>query len=395
MFAAEVEAPDVQTRQPLATLILADNQPEDSRSLATALTHLGYRVIKVIDGQQLLSLVDSFTPDVILIDSQLTYTIQADYSTANVSYTSEELPSSAAREGINHQSDNLCDGYALCRMLSQGIDTMGIPIILLGATDDFDSRLRSLQVNAWYSVAKPPQIAEIHMQIQNILIRTRRSHRCEEDSRLLEEITAQHAEELKTERAQRRRSEEKVGQLLETIRMQNQQLQLLTTLTMQNAVETESVTFSQQLQFQEQTEIIHQYVDQLATLALGLQGDEYPQRPTPRNARINETGDSIAELNPTSDLHTHQQHHRTKQRVVNISRDNRHRSVQLNQLSSREYDILIQLVEGNSYQEIAEYFQISPSTVRSYRSRIMQKLGLSNSTEMIKLAVRHGLITIR
>jgi DNA-binding NarL/FixJ family response regulator len=67
---------------------------------------------------------------------------------------------------------------------------------------------------------------------------------------------------------------------------------------------------------------------------------------------------------------------------------------ELNHLSEREYEILIRLASGESYQQIADAFSVSPSTIRSYRSRIMQKLRLNSSTQMIKYAVRHGLVKV-
>jgi len=394
MFAPPKEALEAHVSQPVATLVLADHNPEESRSLAVALTQLGYRVIKVIDGQQLLSLVDTFSPDVILIDSQLTYTMQADYSTANVSYTSEEPPKPVDSRDSNLESIDTCDGYTLCNMLAQGLDTEQIPVILLNTSGDSDARLRSLQANAWDYIAKPPQIAEIHLQIQNIINRTRRGRRCEEQRYLLEKSSEKSAEELNTERAKRRGSEEKNSHLLETIRVQNYQLQLLTSLTLENAAKVGDGTKAQRIQFQDYIAIIHQYIEQLTALALNLQDDSQQHTVKVLKEQLDTANHTLVASPPTANVRAHQRHRRAKSRSENNPEQNHHRSMQLNQLSTREYDILIYLVEGNSYQEIAEHFQISPSTVRSYRSRIMQKLGLSNSTEMIKLAVRYGLITI-
>jgi DNA-binding NarL/FixJ family response regulator len=37
---------------------------------------------------------------------------------------------------------------------------------------------------------------------------------------------------------------------------------------------------------------------------------------------------------------------------------------------------------------------LSPKTVESYRSRMMQKLGISDLAELIKFAIKHGLISL-
>lgn len=63
-------------------------------------------------------------------------------------------------------------------------------------------------------------------------------------------------------------------------------------------------------------------------------------------------------------------------------------------LSLRENEILCLVVEGKTSAEIGESLHLSPKTVESYRSRMMQKLGISDLTELIKFAIRHGLISL-
>lgn len=66
----------------------------------------------------------------------------------------------------------------------------------------------------------------------------------------------------------------------------------------------------------------------------------------------------------------------------------------LQSLSPRENEILCQVVEGKTSAEIGKYLNLSPKTVESYRSRMMQKLGISDLTELIKFAIKHGLISL-
>lgn len=63
-------------------------------------------------------------------------------------------------------------------------------------------------------------------------------------------------------------------------------------------------------------------------------------------------------------------------------------------LSAREWEILQLIAEGKSRTEIAEKLSLSPRTIDTYRSRVMKKLDLSDSLELIKFAVRHGLISL-
>lgn len=63
-------------------------------------------------------------------------------------------------------------------------------------------------------------------------------------------------------------------------------------------------------------------------------------------------------------------------------------------LSRREKEILQMVVEGKTSAEIGESLHLSPKTVESYRSRMMLKLGISNVPELVKFAIRKGLIPL-
>jgi two-component system response regulator NreC len=62
------------------------------------------------------------------------------------------------------------------------------------------------------------------------------------------------------------------------------------------------------------------------------------------------------------------------------------------ELSDREREIMFLLVRGLSNQEIAEKLVISPSTVQTHRTHILQKLDLETTIDLVRYAIRHGLI---
>jgi len=62
-------------------------------------------------------------------------------------------------------------------------------------------------------------------------------------------------------------------------------------------------------------------------------------------------------------------------------------------LSDRELQVLIRLARGLTTREVAEELHLSPSTVETYRSRILEKLDLRNNSDMTRFAIRRGLIT--
>lgn len=63
-------------------------------------------------------------------------------------------------------------------------------------------------------------------------------------------------------------------------------------------------------------------------------------------------------------------------------------------LTDREREVLKLIAEGQTSQEVARMLGINLKTVLAHRSRIMKKLDLHNRTELIKYAVRKGLVTI-
>lgn len=63
----------------------------------------------------------------------------------------------------------------------------------------------------------------------------------------------------------------------------------------------------------------------------------------------------------------------------------------LSRLSPREREVLQLVVEGKSSAEIANILSISFKTVDTYRSRLMQKLGIKDLPNLVKFAIQHGL----
>lgn len=64
----------------------------------------------------------------------------------------------------------------------------------------------------------------------------------------------------------------------------------------------------------------------------------------------------------------------------------------LQALSAREREVLALTAEGFSSREIGEKLFISPKTVDTYRSRIMEKLGLGHRSELVRFALEVGLL---
>jgi DNA-binding NarL/FixJ family response regulator len=61
-------------------------------------------------------------------------------------------------------------------------------------------------------------------------------------------------------------------------------------------------------------------------------------------------------------------------------------------LTPRQREVLQLAAEGKTCAEIAARLNISPRTVENHRATLMQRLGLQNQTELVRHAMRHGLI---
>lgn len=61
-------------------------------------------------------------------------------------------------------------------------------------------------------------------------------------------------------------------------------------------------------------------------------------------------------------------------------------------LSEREFQIFSKLVVGRSVTEIADELCLSAKTISTYRSRLLEKMGVSSNAELAQYAVKHNLI---
>jgi two-component system invasion response regulator UvrY len=62
-------------------------------------------------------------------------------------------------------------------------------------------------------------------------------------------------------------------------------------------------------------------------------------------------------------------------------------------MTSRELEIALMLTQGMKMQSIGEVLNVSPKTVATYKYRIYDKAGVSSEVELLRLALRHGLVS--
>lgn len=68
-----------------------------------------------------------------------------------------------------------------------------------------------------------------------------------------------------------------------------------------------------------------------------------------------------------------------------------HEDEESTQLTRRERQVLTLIAQGRPRREIAELLKVSPRTIDAYRARLLQKLSLDSSVQLVKYAISAGL----
>jgi signal transduction histidine kinase len=118
----------------LPTILVADDEPDMLRFLKSQLT-LHYRVLEAVDGQQAIEKASQFLPDIILLDMM--------------------MPEK--------------DGLQACREIREHTPTQSIPIVLLTARADEETKLAALSAGASDFLTKPFSTTELHVRIKNLV----------------------------------------------------------------------------------------------------------------------------------------------------------------------------------------------------------------------------------
>jgi signal transduction histidine kinase len=117
----------------LPKVLVADDEPDMLRFLKSQLS-AHYEVIEAVDGQQAIEKASQFLPDIILLDMM--------------------MPEK--------------DGLQACRELRERTPTQSIPIIMLTARADEETKLAALEAGASDFLPKPFSTTELHVRIKNL-----------------------------------------------------------------------------------------------------------------------------------------------------------------------------------------------------------------------------------
>lgn len=141
-----------------STLLVADDEPDMLRFLKSQLSS-HYRVLEAVDGQQAIDKACQFLPDLIVLDMM--------------------MPEK--------------DGLEACREIRERTSTAGIPVVLLTARADEETKLAALAAGASDFLAKPFSSTELHVRIKNLV----ESHKYQRKLSKQNQVLASTIEQLK------------------------------------------------------------------------------------------------------------------------------------------------------------------------------------------------------
>ncbi|MBE9118723.1 response regulator [Lusitaniella coriacea LEGE 07157] len=118
-----------------ADILIVDDTPDNLRILSTILTKQGYEVRKALNGQMAMTVVQTRSPDLILLDIMMPQ----------------------------------MDGYEVCQSLKNDPKTAGIPIIFLSALKETFDKVKAFEVGGADYITKPFQMEEVLVRVKNQL----------------------------------------------------------------------------------------------------------------------------------------------------------------------------------------------------------------------------------
>ncbi len=325
------------------SILIVDDVPENLRLLTTILRQRGYRVRPVRESVQALEIARNNPPDMILLDIKMPQ----------------------------------LDGFQVCERLKAEAVTRDIPIIFISALNDSAAKIRALTGGGVDYITKPIQPEEVLARVETHLALRDLQRNLEAQVRQRTAELAQANEALQGEVKQRQRHEAEKSKLLDVVRHQSEQLRVMTLELLE----------SRQAHVQNLSYVLNdQVLYNLDLLASNLRRVYDCLREV--SGRTSRCRDAVAYLEASAKIVGQLQD------VLSAFETDWHQDqpafdTSLVTLSTREREVLHLIADGCTTSEIAQVLDLSVGTVYTYRSRIMQKLEIESSRDLLKYAIAH------
>lgn len=333
-------------------VFLISDALETVRTVQRGLAEQRFRTLIAEDKRSLLEQVRSNNPDMILLDLSV--------------------------------SD--ADGLQICLDLKTSSTTADIPILLLTGADELPEELLRLSTDSIDYVTKPLRMDEILVRLRIHLSLRYRLHSLNLQHNKMEERIRRQTTLLEEEIERRKRYETEKRKLLDVLGSQSDQLRELTNWLVNNLQQQQigsggHLTLSARPKF----ELAFSQVAILQSLVAELPADTEHQLLVSQIGQLQKTMEQLRNILPTmSDAMA---------APTADPKEELHPNP-FGKLSTREREVLQMVVDGRSNTEIATSLHLSETTVRTHRSRILSKLGLNDTTALIKYAIKHRLTSV-
>lgn len=339
------------------TLLLVDDNPANLAVLYDHLQTQGYRVLVTDNGIDAVEQVNDVRPDLVLLDVRM--------------------------PGM--------DGYETCRAIKSNKENANLPIMFLSALSDLDDRLKGFEAGAVDYVTKPLDALEVAARIRTHVTVGQLQQQLADQNEKLEEMVVSRTAELQTanhslqsEIKRTRQQQREKARLLTLLEEQNQQLRSFTDWLLKSRPEV-------------QIELTHMISSQLLRnwVAVGSDLSALSRRMKRLKIDDEELSNIIAGIrlrNDKVELYLRQMLN-AGQQIDETLLDSVPPEPAV--LSEREQEILIMLCDGLSTTDVARQLSISNVTIRTHRTRIMQKLDIYHLPGLVKYAIKHSLTDLQ
>lgn len=313
-------------------ILLIDDEPENLRIGSEALQAYGWVVLTARDGETGVKRARYAQPDLVLLDV--------------------EMP------GV--------DGFETCRRLKSHPSTADIPVIYVTGHTGPERVRQAFDLGGVDYVTKPFDPAELVARVRTHLeLRARRR----ESERLAEQMETHAAEataQLRAALARREAEAEARAGLLDVVRLQSDQLRAATRRWLdEQASRDRSLATYLRVEVGDRLALVDGWLARAAAVAEG------------------EAGEHIATARAfLAPLLTEDALAAPVDEAPPLARN------PLLALSAREYEVFRLLADGETNKAIAATLGVAPTTVSTYRLRIFEKLGVSDSAALVRLALQ-------
>ena len=324
-----------------STILLVDDNPANLTLLVEQLLAQGFQLMVAESGESALERVRYRKPDIILLDVRM--------------------------PGI--------DGYETCRRLKADAKTAAIPVIFLSALTDTDDKTQGFQAGGVDFIAKPMDFSEVLLRIRTQLSLSHLRRQLAQSNAELERRVAARTAQLEEEVDRRTRNEAEKTVLLELVRAQSNQLQTITNRVLAEQTDGRSA-LAQEMDGQMRQDLAQMRGELEALLGQVTEG------------RLRHRLESMARLL------TRIQNFVQGVTVTLLQRTPAQTTLEANpllRLSEREREVLLLLARQHPVDNIARILHVTPATVRTYRYRMMQKLEVSDQSDLVEYAHRYNL----